>query len=239
MTTPPSQVSGTWTQGGTTFTNFSPNTPSSTGEFAGNISRDVSGSGLRVTYPTTLSAANSPVRYGTSLIHTGTGLFYSYRTVQFSSNWRMAAAGGTKLYEPRVFAQGNGAGATENHVGGAGYQVTNNASILQAQIFLQGPNSQSLVINPSTSTIGIVTGGAPHTVEEIWQQDSPAGAGNATYQCWVDGALTINRTGLTMIAAGNTPGWNFYMVDPTYGGVGSSPPVQMYHIVDKLYVATK
>jgi hypothetical protein len=241
ITVAPSQVvNGTWTAGGATFTNFSPTTKSSAGEWAGNISLDTSGVGWRLTYDNTLTIGNSPVRYGTgkvTLAGTPTGLLYSYRTVVFSSNFTEKAGTGMKLYEPRTANQGNGQGLSTNFVGTASYSP--DATHLSPGCFLQGPNGQSVVFLPPSGT-GVITGGASHTVEEIWQQDQPLGASNATYTLWVDNVLVLSKTGLTMMVAGMTIGWNFWLTDPTYGGAtGSNPPFSMYWTMKSLYLAGK
>ena len=220
-----------------TFTNFSPGTKSgSLGEWSQNISLDTSGVGWRLTYDNTLTIGNSPVRYGTGLSQANnpTGLLYSYRTLLFSSNFTEKAGTGMKLWEPQTPDKGNGVGLTSNMVGTAAWGVTNDPTKLQPGFFLQGPNNQSIVILPTSPTVGIISDGNPHTVEEIWQIDQPAGAHNASVTMWVDGVLVISQTGLTMAASGMTPHWSFWMTDPTYGGAtGTNPPFSMYWVMKK------
>lgn len=245
ITIAPSQVSGgQWSAGGVTFTNDSPSTKvPSTGEWAGNISLDPSGIGWRITYDPSLVIGGSPVRYHAplSLALTSTGLFYSYRTIVFSSNFTEKAGTGMKLYEPRTFYQGNGQGLTTNMVGSAAWGGTLDPTKLQGAFFLQGPNGQSKVILPTSTVVGILSDGNPHTIEEIWQQDQPAGAGNGYVQMWIDGVLVIPKTTVTLMAATMTTyGWNFWETDPTYGGAtGSNPPFSMSWTMKSLYIGGK
>jgi hypothetical protein len=147
------------------------------------------------------------------------------------------------MAEPRTLNPGAGnstAPNTENHISYGSYNTTNNNKQLQAGMQLQGPNSQARNILPTVSTIGLITGGARHTIEEILQPETTPGSGDGHYTCWTDGALTVGPiTNVNWIANSNVAGWNYYLIDCVYGGGGSSPNVSMYWTLVSLYVATK
>lgn len=238
-----------WTTNGYTWSNFSPLTPSSIGEWRGNLVQPDAttggGTGAQLNYPTNLAGGNSPVRFGVGL-PTGAavgvlGIFYAKYIQQYSANWNQATPAGLKNWEPRTQQQCAISGPCQNHVISATFNVTNNTTKLQISGFLQGPFNQSANVLPTNPLIGIVTGGQPHKVEWVWTQDNPPGTGNGSILGWVDGVLTVNVSSLTMLAAGNQLGWPFWMCDPTYGGAPANvhPPALQSWKFDQLRVSTK
>ncbi len=259
-----SYPANTWTEGGTTFTNYSPTTMSGTGEFSGNLSAVPGGTGLRVTYNNTLAGGNSPVRFGANIANHGTGYLYIRWKFRLSPNWTLSTASGLKIMEPRTV------NSTENHVLGAGAdgQATDGSNMwFGALLQFQTPsgttginipgNSSGQAPVPSqvfTSTVANVGGaarGAWHTMEAYYQPESPAGAGNGQLTLWVDGTQVFQTGsgvagsppgGTHFFLSGESMGWNFLMFDPTYGGDASSdhpPSAGIYWDIDDLYVSTK
>ena len=218
---------------------FSPTTTSATGEWKGNLSSVPGGSGLRITYRPNLAAGNSPVRFGITLPSAGSGWYYQRMNVRFSSNWTNANNPGIKLFEPRTQQPGNGQGATENHV------ITASGFVGPTQnsvgLFLQGPNAQSRVVAPQSSTNprAILSDGNWHVMEVLFGPESSPGAGNGTYQGWVDGVQVASYTNIQWLAPGNRAGFPYLLFDPTYGGAKSGPPYAMYWDFDALYVSTR
>ena len=133
--------------------------------------------------------------------------------------------------------QGNASGATENHVIAAfvNDNPTNSyLTVLLARSLL--PLSRS---DGAESTIRLnLSDGNWHTMEVLFGPESSPGAGNGTYQAWVDGTDRQIRDVL-WLASGNKPGWPYLIFDPVYGGTKSSPPSTMYWDVDQIYVSTR
>jgi uncharacterized protein YjdB len=261
MSAPPSQsYDGTWTEGGTTFTNWSPNTMSSVGEWAGNISAIPGETGLRLTYGPTLDGGNSPVRFGSGFSNNGTGYLYIRWMMRLSPNWTLSQAGGVKLMEPRTI------NTSENHVielnayngptdgtsmwtafalqfatgsGTVAYFVPGNPS---------GAPDQTSYFTSSVANIGGAARGGWHTIEYYMQPESPAGAGNGQLTIWVDGTQVFQTGaagtpggGMHYFQNGESMGWNYLQFDPTYGGDAATdhPPFNIYWDIDQLYVSTK
>src|SRR5580704_6355816 len=261
MSTPPSRsYDGTWTEGTTTFTNWSPNTMSSVGEWAQNISSIPGETGLRLTYGPTLDGGNSPVRFGSGFSNNGTGYLYIRWMMRLSPNWTLSQAGGVKLMEPRTI------NTSENHVielnayngptdgtsmwtafalqfatgsGTVAYFVPGNPS---------GAPDQTSYFTSSVANIGGAARGGWHTIEYYMQPESPAGAGNGQLTIWVDGTQVFQTGaagtpggGMHYFQNGESMGWNYLQFDPTYGGDAATdhPPFNIYWDIDQLYVSTK
>ncbi len=266
MTTAPatSYPANTWSEGGTTFTNFSPTTMSSTGEWSQNLTPVPDGSGVRFNYGPTLAGGNSPVRMGTSIPNSGTGYLYIRWKYRLSPNWTLSQASGLKVMEPRTV------NSTENHVLGAGAdgQATDGSNMWFGALLQFMPsggptqginvpgNSEgqspvpSQVFQGSTANVGGSARGAWHVMEAYYQPESPAGAGNGQLTLWVDGTQVFQTGpgvpgsppgGTHFFLAGESMGWNYLMFDPTYGGDQSTdhPPTNIYWDIDQLYVSTK
>lgn len=207
-------------------------TYSSVGESALNISA-ASGGGIQVNYNTNLAGGNSPVRVGMGFSTPGTGYLYVAYTVWYVSNYTQNSATGTKQFEPRWIS------SNVNHVLSATYDATNNPNIQQEYLFLQNPSvGQSQNVLPSSSTIGIITGGAQHFIEWSLTPESTPGAGNGIIQQWCDGALCINYPSAKFLQSGYPVGFNYFLMDPTYGG-GGSVPYAMWWAWNNLVVAVK
>jgi hypothetical protein len=263
MSVEPSRTSGgTWTEGSTRFTNYSPNSMSSTGEWAGNIAAVPGGTGLRVMYSPSLAGGNSPVRFGASIPQHGTGHMYLRWKFRLSSNWTLSRANGIKVMEPRTV------NSTENHVVNLGaYNGLLNGSSMWSSFLLQfahnGSTSgyvvpgndygQAALVSYFTSTLANIGGaglGAWHQMELYALPESPAGAGNGQLTLWVDGAQVFQTgpgvpgtpsSGMHFFQSGEAEGWSFLMFDPTYGGDQASdhPPASIYWDIDDLYLSTK
>jgi hypothetical protein len=263
MSVAPSRSSGgTWTEGSTTFTNYSPNSMSGTGEWAGNIGPVPGGSGMRVTYSPSLDGGNSPVRFGASIPNHGSGHMYLRWKFRLSSNWTLSHANGIKVMEPRTV------NSTENHVVNLGaYNGLLNGSSMWSSFLLQfehnGTTSgyvvpgnsygQADLVSYFTSVLANIGGsglGSWHQMELYAMPESPAGAGNGQLTLWVDGTQVF-RTGpgvpgtpaggMHFFQSGEAMGWSFLMFDPTYGGDQASdhPPTSIYWDIDDLYLSTK
>jgi len=257
-----SYPANTWTQGTATFTNYSPTTVSSTGEWDQNLSKTPDGSGVRVTYPTNLEGGNSPVRFGTSIPNSGSGSIYLRWRFRLSPNWTLSTASGLKVIEPRTINAG------ENHVLGYGSSgLATDGSNMWFGALLQFNNSgyyavvpgNSLGQSPASATstdydsplanFGGSARGTWHWSEALFTHESVAGTPDGRIQLWVDGTLVFDSNdgrgvpsgGIRFFERGESMGWNFIMFDPTYGGDASSdhPPYSIYWDIDQLYVSTK
>jgi uncharacterized protein YjdB len=264
MTTAPatSYPANTWTEGGTTFTNFSPTTMSSTGEWSQNLAAVPDGPGLRFNYGPTLAGGNSPVRMGASIPNHGTGYLYIRWKFRLSPNWTLSTASGLKVMEPRTV------NSSENHVLGAGAdgQATDGSNMWFGALlqFSTGSGTQGInvpgnslgqspvpsqVFSGNTANVGGAARGAWHVMEAYYQPESPAGAGNGQLTLWVDGTQVFQTGpgvpgspsgGTHFFLSGESMGWNYLMFDPTYGGDSSNDhPPAIYWDIDELYVSTK
>jgi hypothetical protein len=260
MSNPPSRsYDGTWTEGTTTFTNWSPNSMSSVGEWAQNISSVPGGTGLRVAYTPSLSGGNSPVRFGSGFANSGTGHLYLRWKFRLSPNWTLSEASGVKLMEPRTV------NSTENHVIElSAYNGSQNGTSMWPTFALQfstgssttayfvpgSSNGQANLTTYFASTLANVglTRGSWHTFEYYCSPESPAGAGNGQLTIWVDGAQVYQSGGagtpaggMHFFQSGEAMGWKYLQFDPTYGGDASSdhPPTDIYWDIDELYASTK
>lgn len=87
-----------------TFSNFSPASASSVGEWAGNLqntpldSGSSLASGLRFYYAQNLHGGNSPVRIGGSFSLHGSGTLYARCRVRYSPSWSYSQASGNKFF---------------------------------------------------------------------------------------------------------------------------------------------
>jgi uncharacterized protein YjdB len=222
------------------FTVFSPSTPSSLGDWSGNLTTVPGGTGLRVTYPPTLPGGNSPARWGVGIPSAGTGWYYQRMKVRFSPNWTMNGNVDVKLCEPRTQQTGSGAGADENDVIAA-HDFETQSTHAFLFLALQGPNGHfaDLTEQPEFAAAANLAGDAWHTMEVLFAPESSPGAGNGTYTAWVDGTQIAHYTSVPWLASGNQVGWPYLMFDPTYGGGTHSPVATMYWDFDQLYVSTK
>ncbi|HSY84911.1 MAG TPA: Ig-like domain-containing protein [Gemmatimonadaceae bacterium] len=251
---PSTSYEGKWTEGTASFENWSPNTMSSTGEWAQNISTVPGGTGLRVTYGPSLSGGNSPVRFGTSIANHGSGDLYLRWKFRLSPNWTLSEASQLKVMEPRTV------NADENHViSFSPYGQASDGMSMWPNMFLQfgtgsGTFSKFVPGNSSgqaastslfASTLGNVGGAARgnwHLIEVYAQHESPAGAGNGQLTMWVDGTMIYQSPmNVSYFMSGEAMGWEYLQFDPTYGGDVASdhPPYSIYWDIDDLYVSTK
>lgn len=113
-----------------------------------------------------------------------------------------------------------------------------------------GPDSDYLT---TAANIGGSGKGSFHTFEWYIQPESPPGALNGNLTMWVDGTLAFTTVGLAdsvggrpphgvqFFESGETPGWSFLQIDPTFGGDAQSdhPQAAQYTIYDRVYVAVK
>jgi len=202
---------------------------------AANLGTVPDGTGLRVTYPPTLPGGYSPVRFMTSgFANQGTGWLYIRMKIRFSPNWTTNGNVDVKLAEPHTLYEDN-----ENDNIDAWVTGSNSQSVLITG--LQGPSTDRNLL-PTTSGGGVITGGAWHTIELLYGPESTSGAGNGTYQAWVDGAQVTNTSNVNWLAAGETPGWHELLFDPCYGGGYANPPSSspnIYWDFDQLYISTK
>ncbi|HSY84912.1 MAG TPA: Ig-like domain-containing protein [Gemmatimonadaceae bacterium] len=254
MSVAPSQTSnGTWTEGTTTFTNFSPNTMSSTGEWSGNLSAIPGETGLRLTYDGTLDGGNSPVRFGASLANHGSGYLYIRWKFRLSSNWTLSTASQLKVMEPRSI------NSTENHViSFSPYGQASDGSNMWPNAFLQfnpgggtyskyvpgnssGQDASTSYFSSSVANVGGSARGTWHTVEFYMQPEAPAGTTNGQLTIWVDGTQVFQTTSVNYFLSGESMGWMYLMFDPCYGGDSANdhPPGTLYWDIDQLYVSTK
>ena len=261
MSVAPSRTSGgRWTEGSTTFQNYSPNSMSSTGEWSGNLSAVPGGTGMRVTYSPSLDGGNSPVRFGASIANHGSGHMYLRWKFRLSPNWTLSQASGIKVMEPRTV------NSTENHVVNlAAYNGLTNGSSMYTSMLLQfangggttgymvpgSSNGQADLVSYFTSSLANIGGsalGSWHQMELYARPESPAGAGNGQLTLWVDGQQVFQTGGagtpgggMHFFLPGEAMGWSFLMFDPTYGGDKATdhPPTSIYWDIDDLYLSTK
>jgi trimeric autotransporter adhesin len=253
MSVAPSQsYEGTWTEGTTTFTNFSPNTMSSVGEWAGNISSIPGETGLRLAYNSTLDGGNSPVRFGAGFQNSGTGYLYIRWMFRLSSNWTLSQASQLKVMEPRTI------NLTENHViSFSPYGQPSDGSNMWPNAFLQfttgsgttslyvpgnseGQDASTSYFTSSVANVGGSARGTWHTIEFYFQPESPAGSATGQLTIWVDGTQVYQTTSVNFFLSGEAMGWNYLMFDPCYGGdAATDHPPGIYWDIDQLYVSTK
>jgi uncharacterized protein YjdB len=265
MATVPAQTypNNTWSEGSAQFTNWSPNSISNVGEWAGNISPVPGGTGLRVNYLPTLAGGYSPVRFGTSIPNAGSGYLYVRFMLRLSPNWTLSQASGLKVMEPRTINPGS-----ENHVIGVGADgQAQDGSQMWPGFIVQFAHSgysanipgnalgqtpiPSQVFSTGNANLGGSARGSWHVIEYYCQPESPAGATNGQLTIWVDGTQVFQTGapgskgtpdgGMRFFEPGESMGYNYLMFDPTYGGDSSNdhPPYLIYWDVDQLYVSTK
>ncbi len=231
---------GAMTQIPSSFSIFSPATPSAVGESKGNLGTVPGGTGLRITYAPSLTGGYSPVRFGTGIASAGTGWFYLRMRVRFSPNWTLNGNVGLKFCEPRTQQTGSGSGANENDVI-AMHDFATRSTHAWLTGLLQGPNGQArdLFEQPTHNPLADLNDGQWHMIEVVFSPESSPGSGNGGYSGWVDGTLVERYTDVMWLAPGNQVGWPYLMFDPTYGGGNNSPPATMYWDFDQVYVSTK
>lgn len=221
-----------------TWTTWSPTTANSLGECRCNLS---TANGITVTYPTNVAGGNSPVRFGVGIPNAGTGMIYSRERVRFASYIMSNTANGPKMWEPRTLYSGGATG--ENHViGGRSYGPGSpSATLFMPFFFLQGPNGQSRNLAPTVANPINIADGGTHTVEMLEVMETPAGSATGTQDTWIDGVLQAHYANVQYLASGQTPGWPYWMADPTYGGAPATehPPHQWSVTHDSLYVSVK
>jgi hypothetical protein len=254
MSVAPSQSNnGTWTEGSTTLTNFSPNSKSSTGEWSGNLSAIPGEPGLRLTYDGSLDGGNSPVRFGASLANHGSGYLYVRWKFRLSPNWTLSTASQLKVMEPRSI------NSTENHViSFSPYGQASDGSNMWPNAFLQfnngggtysryvpgnssGQDASTSYFSSSVANVGGNARGSWHTIEFYMQPESSAGTANGQLTIWVDGNQVFQTTSVNYFLNGEPMGWMYLMFDPCYGGDSANdhPPGTLYWDIDQLYVSTK
>ena len=258
--TPATVLNGQWKDDGVTFENWSPNTISSTGELATNLSRCPDGSGLRMTYGPTLAGGNSPVRWGAAIAGLGTGYGCFAARVRLSSNWTLSKSAELKLFEPRS------AGAENHVVVGNCYGAAQDGSNEWVGTLLQfagNVGNRYVPGNPGASAgwadslsyflnaaanIGAKRGSWCDIAVGFYPEPV-AGQAGAVIKIAVNsmlvfdsskpGALGVPTAGLHLF--NTVRGWQYFMVDPCYGGdvATDHPPALQYYDVDSLYASTK
>jgi Bacterial Ig-like domain (group 2) len=196
-------------------------------------------SGLRVMYTPILAGGYSPEVFGTGdFTNQGTGWLYMRMQIRFSSNWTTNGNATVKLCEPHtLYENGGPGGPNENHII-YGSATDFGSTKVALALGLQGPNGQARNLHP-TSPAAILSDGRWHTMEVLLGPESSAGAGNGTYQGWVDGVQIANYSNVHYLAAGQTRAWKALLYDPTYGGGTASPPDDIYWDMNQLFVSTK
>jgi hypothetical protein len=193
----------------------------------------ISGGGLRLTYPPTLPGGYSPVRFVTpGFANHGTGWLYIRMQVRFSPNWTTNGNVDVKLAEPHTLYEDD-----ENDNIDA-WVTTGTQAVLITGTQGPGPDHN---LTPNVGA-GVITGGAWHTIELLYGPESTSGAGNGTYQAWVDGTQVTNMSNVNWLAAGEQPGWQELLFDPCYGGGYNNPPntsPNIYWDFNNLYISTK
>jgi len=234
-------ASGTWTNGSVTFSMFSPEAMTSTGESSANLTRVPCGSGLRLLYDPTLEGGYSPVRFGAPIAAPGTTTYYQRWRVRTVPNWAGPRNGnGVKMCEPQALNQGSGSGAGTNDIlmmwpnGGQNDQMS-------AMEGLQGPDGHFSDLGVNQGLIASLTDGAWHWDERIFVAESSPGAGDGQYLAYYDGTLVASYDDVLWLAPGGTWGINYWTVDPTFGGAPTTthPLAGDFWDFDELYVSTK
>ncbi len=215
---------------------LTPSSTSPTGGSSGNLTA-APGGGLRMWYRPNLVAGNSPVRFGFDIPSSGSGWYYQRMQVRFSSNWTNGNNPLVKLCEPRTMQSGSPTGPDENHVISAFASGAPTNGYLG--VLLQGPDNHFRDLTEESAGMGNLSDGNWHTVEVLFSPESSPGAGNGSYQGWVDGKEVANYRNVQWLAAGNRAGWPYLMFDPVYGGTKSAPAHTMYWDVNNIFVATR
>jgi uncharacterized protein YjdB len=200
---------------------------------AANLTPVPDGTGLRLTYPPTLPGGYSPVRFVTNgFANQGTGWLYIRMKVRFAPNWTTNGNVDVKLAEPHTLYEDD-----ENDNIDAWVTTGSQAVLITGT---QGPGPDANLM-PNVGA-GVITGGAWHTIELLYGPESTSGAGNGTYQAWVDGTQVTNMSNVNWLAVGESPGWHELLFDPCYGGGYNNPPntsPNIYWDFDQLYISTK
>ncbi len=108
--------------------------------------------------------------------------------VRFSSNWTNGKQSRSSSCASRRTQQtGSGQGPNENHVIAGFVDTDPTKSFLT--ILLQGPNGnfRDLREQPQDNPQANLSDGNWHVMEVLFGPESTPGAGNGTYQAWVDG----------------------------------------------------
>lgn len=237
------------------LTLLSPSTPTSSGEWSGNLTLvpSANGSGLRITYPSTVSGGFSPVRFIFSIATPGTSTFYIRFLIRYSANWTNNGNAGTKIFEPRW--PNNSNNNSENHV--IGGRCDNPPAIDQyLQFLLQGPagNARNIPQPAISGSLGTWSGidpngqlagptrGTWHKCELVAVAESTPGNGDGVATGWVDSVQAFTASDVQWLASGDSWGLASLLCDPTYGGGTQNPPSitpSIFWDIDQLYVSTK
>jgi hypothetical protein len=256
----------TWSTGGAmpaACTCDSPTTPSSVGEWSGNIQVGPGGHGIMMLYPSNLAGGYSPGRFHFALPKTGTGYLYAGFTFEYSSDWNFSKAIGAKLLEPRTVNAGNNhvfAWNCEDTAGNPDGVSAWPLFLLQGNHFADIPGAPAGYPGPTSvysSTIANVGGpnrGKQHVVELYVEPETPTGTGtNGQITFWVDDVQVFTTVGGTPGGGTGIPsagitfdsgGFNYIQFDPTYGGDSATdhPPAAdqpMYWSINNLLFAVR
>ena len=197
-----------------TINNLSPASPSSVGEWAGNLSPVPGGTGLRMTYATNLHGGNSPARFQISSFPvTGTGYLYFAFLYRMPSTWSYSTATGNKIFEPHTV------NANNNHV------IAMNATGTDSNTHPTGNAYPEVIFQyapPNSTFNGVVPGGKPGTTNGL----PPYFAGPATL-------YSPNASAANLLSSSNADNFNimeFYFQPESPVGIpgGSNAQVTMW-----------
>jgi hypothetical protein len=231
----------------TEWSNLSPATPSSIGEWAGNLGltswASPGDTGLRFQYPPSLDGGNSPVRIFTTngwsvTPASNTGYLYTAGRFRYSPGFSLSTASGMKWM--RVYQTD---GPNNNHFTGFGSDtLATDGTQLWYGGLLQFNSSSYFANIPgaangtacSPSFASIVAGGnvggtargSWHTIEQYRVPEPTPGSPGAQWYFWVDGVLVWSTFGKSAGTGGlPTSGCRFNEAgeSPGYGGIIFDP----------------
>lgn len=245
-------ASGSTVTGGSTFSIFSPSTPSSEGDWTGNLTvvPSAQGTGWRQTYPPSLvGAGNGPCRFGFSLSNTHKTL-YIYFKVRFSNNWTNNGNVATKLFYGPQYGNNDNSSNENTFFCGAGPLLNGAATDMWMQLQQQGPVSRDLPAasgNTPPAGDGNMAGssaGTWHTIELLFTPQSSLSppTTDGTYSAWMDGLLTEQATNVAWNTTGDVQTFAYLYFNSIYGGGNNSPPnvtPNIFWDLDQLYVSGK
>jgi hypothetical protein len=81
--------------------------------------------------------------------------------------------------------------------------------------------------------------GVWHAMEFLIDQGTSAAANDGSAKIWADGALILDQSGIKMLYDGQTPRWQYLMLDPIYGGGLNPVPADQTLQIDDWYVSLK
>jgi hypothetical protein len=188
------------------------------------------GSVLQLKFPAGFGGGNAPLtitwsEFGHFPANTGT--LYLRMRVKISSNWSNGGNGIIKFFWPRPNSE-----TTAHYI-----PLSSGSDVLQFGFNLQasylGGQDRDYFESATHSK------GNWHDLEMVLYQGTSGTANNGTAQIWVDGVQTLNQVGIKYLFDGESPGWKYMSINPTFGGGTNPVPYDEYIWIDHWYASVK